>query len=456
MADNVKPARILDESTEHSDGLENLMANLGTELDKRSHSTFVNNKNLSANGHQIELEAMYRTDWLCGKVVDIIPDDMCREWREFTGDIDPEIVKKLVAEESRLGLNKSFNLAHKWGRLYGTAYIVIAADDGQEPDKPLDISKLTKGSLKHIKVVDRHRLVHAGATPVVNPLDSNFGMPEHYRFNETSILIHHTRVLRFEGNEIPYDEFRRNNYNSDSVLSRLYDTVTNFNTAANGTASMIYETNVDIVKIKNLMGHLQTPEGEALLRKRFTLANAMKSINNMFLLDEQETFETKTNTFSGLPDLLRTFATFLSAGSDIPATRLLGTSASGINATGEGDLKNYYDTIRSNQSQTYRPLLDRFDELMAINIGLPDDVELEYEFKSLFQMTPSEIADINLKDAQRDDIYMTNNIIAEDIVLKELEQKGTYSNITPEHIAEMEAFENGFISNPKTSEPGAE
>ena len=67
------------DQTALNDSLENLVAELGTSQDKRSHSTFVNSKRLSADGMQEELNALYRTDWLAGKVVDIIPDDMTRE-----------------------------------------------------------------------------------------------------------------------------------------------------------------------------------------------------------------------------------------------------------------------------------------------------------------------------------------------------------------------------------------
>lgn len=445
MSGNVKKARILsDEETRVKDGLENLVAQLGTEQDKRHHSRFVNNKQLSRDGMQDELNAMYRTDWLAGKVVDIIPDDMTREWRKFTGAIDPKTVEKLEEEEDRLDLSGNFNLAHKWGRLYGTAFIVMSIDDGNTPDKPLDISKIKKGSLRHIKTVDRHRVSNAEVTPIVDPMDSNFGMPEYYRFNETNVMIHHSRVLRFDGVALPLDEFRRNNYYSDSVLSRIYEALTNFNTTADSAASMVFETNVDVVKIKGMMAYLQTAEGEALLRKRFTLGGMMKSFNNMMLLDSEEDLQNKTNTFSGLPDLLDRYALFLSAASDIPATRLLGSSASGLNATGEGDLKNYYDTVRSAQKKVYKPKLDLFDEIMSRSLGLPEGVDLTYEFNSLFQMTPKEAADLQFTNAQRDSIYIDRGIVSETVIAKELKQDGTYTNITNKDIEELEDPDNGF------------
>lgn len=447
---------LTDEETLTKDGMENLMAELGTGQDKRAQSKFVNNKRLSADGNQDELNAMYRTDWLCGKVVDIIPDDMTREWRYFDGDIDPEVVKKLEEEETRLQVSHNFNMAHKWARLYGTSFIVMSIDDGQTADKPLDINKVKKGGFRHMKAVDRHRVSNAEVTPIADPMDKNFGMPEFYRFNETSLKIHHSRVLRFDGIPLPYDEFRRNNYFSDSVLDRLYDAITNFNTVSNGSASMVYETNVDIMKVKGLMNYLQTAEGEALLRKRFTLAGAMKSFNNMMLLDNEEEYTSKSNTFAGLPDLLDRYALFLSGASDIPATRLLGSSASGLNATGEGDLKNYYDTVRSAQKQQYKPHLDDLDKIMAKNLGLADDLDLSYEFNSLFQMTPKEKSDIQYQDAQRDQIYLANGVITEEIVAKELSQNSTYTNITDEYLEELEELENGFNTDPEGIELGAE
>jgi uncharacterized protein len=435
-------AKILtDEDSKLKDSLENLVAQLGTQQDKRSQSRFVNSKRLSAQGNEAELDALYRTDWLAGKVVDIVPEDMTREWREFTGDIDPETIKKIIQEEERLELSNCFEVAHKWARLYGTAFIILSVDDSQTPDKPLDINKIREGSLRHIKVVDRHRINHAEQQPVSDPLDANYGFPEFYRFNETNVRIHHSRVIRFDGIPLPFTQFRENNYFSDSVLDRLYEAITNFNTTADGSASMVYETNVDIVKVKGLMGYLQSPEGEALLRKRFTLAGMLKSFNNMLLLDNEEEFTTKTNTFAGLPDLLDRFAKFLAAATDIPATRLLGTSATGLNATGEGDLKNYYDMISSKQRSVYKPKLDYFDDIMMLSLGLSLDDDYTYKFSSLFQMTPEQQSIVDMNNSTRDKNYYDMGVVTESQIAKELQQNGTYTNITDDDIKELEELE---------------
>ena len=432
--------KVFDED-ELKDGLENLIAQLGTEQDKRSHTTFVNKKRLSIQGNQQELNALYRTDWLAGKVVDIIPDDMTREWRSFNGDIDSDTIDILVDEEERLQLPQGFNEAHKWARLYGTAFLVMSIDDGQPPDKPLLIEKIKEGGLRHIKAIDRHRL-QLSDTVNNDPMSKNYGMPEFYRFADSSIRIHYSRVLRFDGVKLPFDEFRQNNYYSDSVLDRLYESLINFNVAAAGASSMIYETNVDIMKVKGLMNYLQTAEGEKLIRKRFALAGVLKSFNNMMLLDTEEEFQNKTNTFSGLPDLIDRFSQILSAATDIPATRLLGSSASGMNATGEGDLKNYYDMIRSKQNFTYKPQLDYFDQIMIMSLRLKPEDDYKYKFNSLFQLSDKEQADLDYTKSQRDQIYLDRDVVSPSIVAKDLQQADTYTNLDDDYIKELEDAED--------------
>lgn len=439
------------------DGLENLVASLGAGQDKRQFSKFVNKKMLSMDGNQVELDAMYRTDWLCGKVVDIVPNDMTREWRSFdSDDIDPDTVEDLENEEKRLHLVHKFNSADKWARLYGTGFIVMNIDDGQTPDQPLNIDAVKEGGLKWINAIDRHRVSRDQVVPIADPLDAAFGFPELYRFNETSVTIHHSRVLRFDGIMLPFDEFRRNNYWGMSVLERLYDAVIDFNTTTRSTSSMVYEATVDVVKVKGLMAYLQTSEGEKNIRKRFSLASMLKSINNMLLLDSEEDYEKKTQSFSGLGDLIMKYAELLSAATDIPATRLLGSSASGLNATGEGDLKNYYDMIASKQTFDYSPKLDYFDQIMAKSLGLSDDTDLSYEWNSLFQMTDKETADMEFVNAQRDAIYIDRGVVPEEAVAKELKQEGVYTNIDDDWIKELEenGGEFGELGTTEEIEPG--
>lgn len=443
-------AAILNEKFELFDNLQNFITGMGTDKDKRMHNIYRHDSPISMQGNQAQLNALYRTNWLAAKIIEIIPKDMGREWREFTNEDNPEVIKKLEKEEKRLKLRKHVTLAHIWARLYGSGFVVMDIDDGQPVHMPLNIKAIKKGGLRHIKSIDRFRLSQAETTPITNPLDPNFGMPEFYRFNESAIRIHASRMLRFEGVPLPWDEFRRNNYFSDSILERLLTALINYDSVNDGVATMVTEANVDIMKIDNLMTMVSNTSQRELLQKRMALAKMMKSMNNVTMIDGNEDLTVKNFTFSGLPDIIDRMLKALAAASDVPATRLFGGSADGLNATGEGDQSNYYDNIASRQEDEYSPVLDYFDQIMAASLGMDPDT-IEYRWRPLFQMSEAQEAEVNAKDAQTATAYTTMGAVKVSTVAKDLKQKDVYLNITDDDIKELEEFENA-IPDPDTIE----
>jgi len=275
-------------------------------------------------------------------------------------------------------------------------------------------------------------------------------MPKYYRFNETSVRIHHSRVIRFDSVMLPYDDFRENNYFSDSILKRLHDAIIDFKTSTSASSSLIHEANVSVIKIKGLMTRLATKAGENILLKRFGLANLMKSINNMLLLDADEDYANHSQTFAGLPDLIDRFSKILASASDIPATRLLGDSPSGLNATGEGDMRNYHDKVRSLQIIDYSPKLEYLDKIIAKSLGFKDDADLSFEFNPLFQLNDKEQAELENSRADRDKKYLDMGVVNEVIIAEDLQQQGTYTNLYKEYIEELKEIDEELNNGSET------
>jgi phage-related protein (TIGR01555 family) len=203
-------------------------------------------------------------------------------------------------------------------------------------------------------------------------------------------------------------------------------------------AGMVSETNVDVVRVKGLMQYLSTPEGENKLRDRFSLAKQLKAFNNMMLLDTEEELTHNTNTFAGLPELFDRFSEIVSGASDIPVTRLMGRSPAGLTATGESDLRNYYDMISSKQDAQLRENLEYLDQIVAANIGLSSE-NLDFTFNPLWQMSELDQSTVDHNNAQRDQIYLMNNVVSEEIVAKQLMNQDTYVALDDEFINKLES-----------------
>lgn len=410
------------------DGLANLVTGLGTSKDKKSHTGWYARGRLD----QQTLENMYVEDWLSGKIVDIIADDMTRKWRTLTApSLDAEQLEQVAKLEDQLAVQHKINLGEKWGRLYGGALVLLGVDDGQEPDQPLDISRVGQGDLKFIHVVDRN-IVSVGLVNTWDFTEPNYMMPEIYTID--NLRIHHSRVLRFDGIPVPREVFIRNDYWGSSILQRVYDAIINSQQVAEETASMTAEAKVDVIGIENLIGQIADCR-ESDIISRFSLANTMKSNRGMLILDKDyEHYEQKQLSFSALPQLIQQYLNIAAAAADVPATRLLGTSAPGLNATGAEERKNYHEMIESKQEVKLSPQMEKFDEILVRSaLGfMPDD--FSFFWNPLSTMSEVEKAQIELAKSQTAQNYINMTAVTPSIITEQLLSDETFAAIDQDYV----------------------
>ena len=426
------------------DSLTNFVANMGTSKDKMMAAKFEHSR---TRLDPVELEALYREDWIAGKITDIIPDEMTRAWRSFAdSELDEDDVKLIEKAEKQFKVKKKVMEAESWARLYGGALIVMNIENTGEPWEPLDLERVKKGSLKAIAVYDSEN-AHYSRINNFDPFADNFNMPETYRLAHTSIEIHHTRVLRFDGQKLPWRELKRNRYWHDSILNRVHKALVNAETVMDSTAALTLESTTDVIKIKNLMTTLATKGGEKMLTDRFLLAKFLKANNNITLLDSDEEYVVHRQTFAGLPDLLDRFMTIVSATSDVPATRLFGKAPVGMNATGESDMRNFYDMINSKQINSLGPKMDYLDEVLSRHLGIDPD-EMDYDWNALWQLSDTETSTIQKQNAERDAIYEELGVIKPSQIATQLMEEDVYIAIDSDHIKEVEKLEEEELEEP--------
>lgn len=433
------------------DGLENVVAGLGTDRDKMSYAVYGMPRVLT----RMELENMYRGSWLAKKIVNAVADDMTREWRHVVFDDDDGDNQFAIEQaEKKYGVKAKINEALRWSRLYGGALVIIGTRD-KDLSKPLNVESIRKGDLRYLHVMDRWRVSPAGS--LCMDLDSpNFGMPEYYMLAESSVRVHFSRVLRFNGQKLPYFAWRSNAMWDDSELQHVLDSLTNCDTATRGIATMLLEANVDVVTSEGLADVLARKDGEAILTKRFQIAAMLKSFNRMLLLDGSESYEKKSNNFANLDKIVQQFMVDVSGAADIPMTRLFGQSAGGLNATGDNDVRNYYDMVSSKQEAEVRPQLEYLDEILVRStLGfMPDDYH--FEFESLWQVSDSEAATNEYTRAQRDQIYLNGGVVTEGVVARDLKERGTYHSLTDEDVELAEELSKAMDpADPSAVVPGA-
>ena len=416
------------------DGLANFVSGIGTGKDKASQYTYT-----YTPLDQRTIEAAYATDWLARKIIDVLPQDMCREWRVWQWDKASDCYEL----EKELKVRTKVRRALKLARLYGGSAILIG-DGSDRPEKPLDVEKIGKGDLKYLHVFSRHQLSN-DREKVKELKDPDYGLPEFYRIaaqgfssgrrDLDQVLVHRSRFVFFEGAEPP-DSIRDQNAGWGLPLYQsILDAVTAANAAAKNAASLVEEAKLDIITMPDLGSVLATDEGAKRLTERFTLANVLKSSVNTLLLGEGETFERKQISFAGLVDLMNANMQIASGAADVPITRLLGQSPAGLNATGESDLRNYYDHVRSLQTTDLSESLDTLDEALIRSVVGRRPDEAMYEWEPLFQESDDEKAKTALTKAQTTQIYMNLGVFTDDemrpAISDQLIEDGFYPNSRP-------------------------
>lgn len=399
-----------------ADGLRNVVSGMIEGQTKRSNNVWSYD---ALNNYQ-QLDAAYQTNWLASDIVDVPAEDMTREWRRIKCQ-DAEDIQR---EEKRHCIMANVQQAIKWARLFGGGGILLLT--GQSLDKPLSLNKIKKGSLERVLVFDRFEL-SAQTLNTYDVLAKNYLKPEFYTLWGGQQQIHYSHVIRFEGYLLPRRQLAQTNGWGDSVLRRVLEDVSDTVAAKNGIAEMMHEANIDTITRAGLNEALSGDEKEEQdIQERYHLFKMMKSVFNLALLDGDETLDRMTLNLSGVAPVLETLMVWISGAAKIPVTKLFGTSAKGMNATGEGDLKTYYDDIRAKQSNSLEiPMRDLDEVLVRSALGyFPNDYD--YEWNPLAQPNELEDAQADHLVAQTHQMYMDMGVVNHVQIKRELQAREKY------------------------------
>jgi uncharacterized protein len=128
----------------------------------------------------MQLEKLYRGEWVCRKIVDLPAFDTCRAWRQWQAEEDQ--IEALEEAERAFGLQRKLMSAISRARLFGGSVLILGVDGTGDWGDELDLDDVKKGALKFVHVVTggRHPYISAGprVRDVTNPW---FGEPSYYK-----------------------------------------------------------------------------------------------------------------------------------------------------------------------------------------------------------------------------------------------------------------------------------
>lgn len=367
-----------------SDGMVNLVANLGTPRDKASHTRYI-----TSCMSESELLSAYRSSWLAAAIVDYPSEDATRNWRSWNAESDQ--ISRIEAEEARLDLKSKVKEALISARLFGRAAIYINVSHSQQ-DQPLkDIDFIQSLVVVAGSQIQNGEIVSEITSPY-------YGHPEYYTISTNSgsqIKIHASRFAMFYGKRPPASGSTVDNTaNGISCLESTLETIKQTDSTMANIASLVFEAKVDVFSLKGFANQICTDKGTNAIASRMHLQAAMKGINGAVVIDAEDSYEQKNASFGGLDAIANMFMKVVSGAARIPISRLFGRESAGLSGNGQGDEDTYYDRVKDIQSLGVGRAIKLIDECI-INSALGSrPKEIFYTWSPLKPKSEKDIAEI--------------------------------------------------------------
>ena len=393
----------------------------------------------------------YRGSIWAKRVVEQPAEDCFRKGREWQGEADQ--ITLLEHTETRLKWRERMRTAKIYAGIYGRGHVYF--DTGADPAEPFKPSEVKRDGLRFITTLSMNDVIDGIVDD--DPMSPTYGEPSYYEIMSNaggSVRIHPSRMVTFYGSIRP--DATAIGIQADSVLLAVLPVLKQYEATAMGVAHLVQEAKVDVLTIPNLAELLSTSKGEAQFATFMATITSMKGNYGMMTLptpaskdESASSYDQKKMSFATLPDVIESFENALSGAARIPRSLLFGTSAGGLGSTGQMELSSYYDHVNTVQTNYIQPALTNIDEALIMSSLGNRPPELHYNWRSLWQVSDADKADIGNKQAE-----MIKKLVEAGVIPAEVASEAAVNLMTEsETFTGIEAIYNEWIAGGGVIEP---
>lgn len=357
--------------------------------------------------------ALIAQHWLVDKACTLAGEDAVRNGWHLKADgqdvLSMELKDKINDIDVAMGISKQLTELHRFTNVFGIRILifVVDSDDPLYYEKPFNIDGVAPGSYRGVSQVDPYWMTPALASAdMSNPASPNFYDPEFWIINSVKYHRSHLIVSRTAQ---PADILKPTYiFGGVPLTQRIYERVYAAERTANEAPLLASNKRTTAI-------HVDTEKmitNEAGFLKRLAMWVKFRDNHSVKVLGLDETMDQFDTSLSDLDTVIMNQYQLVAAIAKVPATKLLGTSPKGFNATGEFETISYHEELESIQTNMMEPMLNRHYLILLKSEGI--DIGVNVVWEPVDSITTMARAEMNAKKVEQDEKLIASGVISPD------------------------------------------
>lgn len=296
-------------------------------------------------------------------------------------------------------------------------------------ESPFRMENVAPGTYQGIVQVDpiwcTPELSVMGAT---DPASQDFYVPEFWTIGGKR--YHKSHLVIATGDEVADTQKPTYNFGGVSVTQKIFERVYASERTANEAPQLTMTK-----RARTLKTNLHKPKDVADIFAMLQWRTEVMDNYGTDVIGRDDTIEMHETALGDLDVTIMTQYQLVASIAGVPATKMLGTSPKGFNATGAYEEKNYHEELATIRENDMNPLLERH-----IAMVIKSEIEPRFQpiagfdivWRSPYQPGENERADLRVKSAQADQIYYDLGVLNSDDIAERLQAdpNSGYSHIS--------------------------
>lgn len=336
-----------------------------------------------------------------------------RKWIKLTGGTEAQ--REQIEEKfDELDVRSVVQLWCYHDQAYGRAQIFLNfGDDDNDVElaTPLRIDKTKISKDRPLKqLVNVEPLWSApGTYATSNPLRGDFYKPSTWFVYGHPVNA--TRMLTLVGR--PVSDMLKSAYafGGLSLTQMMQPYVNNWLRSRQSASDM--QNSYSIMNLSTDMSSVMGAGDGQSLFNRIDVFNQMRDNRGTFVTDkDNEELQNIAVPLSSVPELQAQSQEQLASAARIPLSIYLQITPTGLNATNDGETRNFYADVHSYQQKNVRPGLETILQCVQLSIWGKIVDDIQFEFEPLWEMSDKDKAEIAKSEAEADASYIDHGVIS--------------------------------------------